>query len=94
MIVTASREWLIEGFALALTSLDEIWLDWDPSTDDTDSQGLFLYETLLNGVRDHVVIGGTDTITYCPGESRTTIAIRAVDTSGNVSGVSNEIAFC
>lgn len=76
------------------TTLDEIWLDWDPSTDDTDSQALILYEILVNGVRDHRVIGGTDTIVYCPAVVPATFTVRAVDTSGNVSASSNEITFC
>jgi hypothetical protein len=76
------------------TTLDEIWLEWDPSTDDTDSQGLILYEILLNGVRDHRVIGGTNTIVYCPAVVPARITVRGVDTSGNVSALSNELTFC
>jgi hypothetical protein len=76
------------------SSVPEIWLDWDPSTDDTDPQSLILYELYLNGVRDHVVIGGADTITYCVGNGPNAITVRAVDTSGNASGFSNEIVFC
>jgi chitodextrinase len=76
------------------TTLDEIWLEWDPSTDDRDSQGLILYEILLNGVRDHRVIGGTNTIVYCPAVVPARITVRGVDTSGNVSALSNELTFC
>jgi chitodextrinase len=76
------------------TTSDEIWLEWDPSTDNADSQGLILYEILISGVRDHRVIGGTDTIVYCPAVVPATFTIRAVDTSGNVSGPSNQITFC
>ena len=76
------------------TTTDEIWLDWDPSTDETDSQSLIVYEILINGVRDHRVIGGTDTIVYCPAVVPATFTVRALDTSGNVSARSNEIVFC
>jgi hypothetical protein len=70
----------------------ELWLRWDPSTDDTDSQGLILYETYLNGVLvPDGVVGGTNTIAYCRDLGPTTVVLRAVDTSGNRSGPSNEL---
>jgi hypothetical protein len=72
----------------------EIWLDWDPSTDETDTQAELLYEIYLNGIRDHRVIGGTDTIAYCTGEGPNTITVKAVDTSGNRSASSNAVVFC
>lgn len=76
------------------SSIPEIWLEWDPSTDDTDSQALILYEVFLNGVRAGVEIGATNTIVYCTGNGQNAITVRAVDTSGNASGLSNEIFFC
>lgn len=70
----------------------EAWLDWDQSTDDTDPQSQILYDVYLNGVRnDDGIIGYGETVTYCRAEGTTTIVLRAVDTSGNVSGPSNEV---
>jgi hypothetical protein len=75
------------------TAPPELWLRWDPSTDDSDSQGLILYETYLNGVLvPDGVIGGTDTIAYCRDLGPTTVVVRAVDTSGNRSAPSNELS--
>ena len=72
----------------------ELWLKWDPSTDDTDSQGQFLYETYLNGVLvPDGVVGGTNTIAYCRDVGATTVVLRAVDTSGNRSGPSNALSI-
>jgi len=78
------------------SSVPEIWLDWDQSSDNTDPQSLIMYEVFLNGVLDTLgtTIGYGDTITYCQGEGPNTIAVRAVDTSGNASAFSNEITFC
>jgi chitodextrinase len=78
------------------SSIPEIWLDWNRSTDDTDPQSLIMYEVFLNGVLDQLgtTIGAGDTITYCQGEGTNTIAVRAVDTSGNASAFSNQIVFC
>jgi hypothetical protein len=75
------------------TSSPELWLEWDASTDDTDPQSLILYDVYINGVPEHALIGGTDTIVYCrvTGENRLTMV--AVDSSGNTSGHSNEIVF-
>jgi hypothetical protein len=72
----------------------EIWLDWDQSTDNSDPQSEISYEVFLNGEFDHATIGYGSTITYCRGEGQNTIAVRAVDTSGNASAFSNEIVFC
>jgi hypothetical protein len=72
----------------------EIWLDWDQSTDDTDPQSQILYDVYLNGEPEHAAIGYGETVTYCRGEGPNTIAVRAVDTSGNASALSNEIVFC
>ncbi len=76
------------------SSVPEIWLDWDQSTDDTDPQSQIAYEVYLNGERADTTIGYGETIVYCRGEGPNTIAVRAVDTSGNASGFSNEITFC
>jgi hypothetical protein len=74
------------------TNPPELWLTWDPSNDDTDSQGLILYETYLNGVLvPDGGVGGTNTIAYCRDSGPTTVVLRAVDTSGNRSGPSNEL---
>jgi hypothetical protein len=74
------------------TAPPELWLNWDPSTDDTDSHNLILYETYLNGVLvPDGVVGGTNTIAYCRDLGPTTVVLRAVDTSGNRSGPSNEL---
>jgi hypothetical protein len=73
------------------TDPPELWLEWDPSTDDKDSQGLILYETYLNGVLVPDGGLGTNTIAYCRDVGPTTVVLRAVDTSGNRSGPSNEL---
>jgi len=36
-------------------------------------------------------VGGTNTIAYCRDVGPTTVVLRAVDTSGNRSGPSNEL---
>jgi Fibronectin type III domain len=74
------------------TAPPELWLRWDASTDDTDSQNLILYETYLNGVLvPDGNVGGDNTIAYCRDIGPTTVVLRAVDTSGNRSGPSNEL---
>lgn len=74
------------------TNPPELWVTWDPSTDDADSQALILYETYLNGVLvPDGGVGGTNTIAYCRDVGPTTVVLRAVDTSGNRSGPSNEL---
>jgi hypothetical protein len=76
------------------TTPPELWLNWDPSTDDTDSQALILYETYperrprpgrprRRHEHDRVL----------PGRGPTIIVLRAVDTSGNRSGPSNELSI-
>jgi len=72
----------------------EAWIEWTPSNDNTDSQGLILYEVYLDGVLiPDGGIGGTNTIAYCRDIGPTEITLRAVDTSGNRSGPSNTITF-
>lgn len=76
------------------TDPPELWLAWSPSTDDTDPQGLILYETYLNGVLvPDGLVGGTNTIAYCRDVGPTTVTLRAVDTSGNRSGPSNALSI-
>ena len=76
------------------SSVPEIWLDWDQSTDDTDPQSQIMYDVYLNGEPEHASLGYGETIVYCRGEGPNTIAIRAVDSSGNESAFSNQIVFC
>lgn len=72
----------------------EAWIEWSASTDDTDSQGLILYEVYFNGVLiSDGGVGGTNTIAYCRDIGPTEIVLRAVDTSGNRSGPSNAVDF-
>jgi hypothetical protein len=79
-------------FNTSLTVPPELWLEWDPSTDDTDPQALILYETYLNGILvPDGLVGGTNTIAYCRDIGPTTVVLRAVDTSGNRSGPSNAL---
>ncbi|HET8651689.1 MAG TPA: hypothetical protein VFM13_03855 [Gaiellaceae bacterium] len=74
------------------TAPPELWLTWSQSSDDTDSPGLIHYETYLNGVLvPDGGVGGTNTIAYCRDIGPTTVVLRAVDTSGNRSGPSNEL---
>jgi len=74
------------------TAPPELWLTWNPSSDDSDPASLILYETYLNGVLvPDGGIGGTNTIAYCRDTGPTTVVLRAVDTSGNRSGPSNEL---
>jgi hypothetical protein len=74
------------------TAPPELWLTWNQSMDDTDSASLILYETYLNGVLvPDGVVGGTNTIAYCRDVGPTTVVLKAVDTSGNRSGPSNEL---
>jgi hypothetical protein len=72
----------------------EAWLEWSPSTDDSDGQDLILYEVYLDGVLvPDGVIGGTNTIAYCRDIGQTEILLRGVDTFGSRSGPSNSIQF-
>jgi hypothetical protein len=73
---------------------EEAWLEWDGSTDDADSPGDLIYELFLNGMRVEREIGALQGIVYCNGSGTGPIKVRAVDTSGNASGFSNEVVFC
>jgi len=75
------------------TSAPEIWLDWDAASDNFDSPGQILYQVFVNGELARTAIGYTDEIVYCQVTGANTIAVRAMDTSGNVSPFSNEIVF-
>jgi hypothetical protein len=73
----------------------EITLFWDQSTDNSDPQSLILYGIFVNGVfSEPGAIGSGRASTYCVGEGLNTITVRAVDTSGNASGFSNQVVFC
>jgi hypothetical protein len=76
------------------SSPPEIWTDWTQSTDNVDPQSDILYDVYFNGVFvEHAALGGGSTITYCLDPGPTVVTLRAVDSSGNVSGPSNEIVF-
>jgi hypothetical protein len=47
----------------------------------------------VNGVRASTGIGLVEDIVYCTETGPNTIAVRAIDTSGNVSPFSNELVF-
>jgi cellulose 1,4-beta-cellobiosidase len=75
---------------------DEIWLDWEQSTDDTDPQSQILYEVYVNGIFafESWVIGYDETIAYCRDFGVVNrVVLHAVDTSGNRSAPSNEVLF-
>jgi hypothetical protein len=74
----------------------EIWLDWDQSTDDTDPQSQLLYEVFQNGEADGelAALGTGEGLVYCDVEGAVnTLVIRAIDSSGNASALSNQISF-
>ena len=75
------------------TSAPEIWLAWDAASDNFDPPGQILYQVLVNGELARTAIGYTNEIVYCQVTGPNTIAVRAMDTSGNVSAFSNEIVF-
>jgi hypothetical protein len=75
------------------TSAPEIWLDWDAASDNFDPPGQLLYEVWVNGTRASTGIGNVEDIVYCVDTGDNTIAVRAIDTSGNVGPFSNEIVF-
>jgi hypothetical protein len=76
------------------SSPPEIWTDWTQSTDNVDPQSDILYDVYFNGAFvEHGALGGSSTITYCLDPGPTVVTLKAVDSSGNVSGPSNEIVF-
>lgn len=75
------------------SSPPEAWLDWDAASDNADAASQLLYEVYVNGVRASTGIGNVDDIVYCQATGPNTIAVRVVDTSGNVGAFSNQIVF-
>ena len=76
------------------SSPPEIWTDWTQSTDNVDAQADILYDVYFNGAFvEHGVLGGGSTITYCLDPGPTVVTLKAVDSSGNASGPSNELLF-
>jgi chitodextrinase len=76
------------------SSPPEIWTDWTQSTDNVDAQADILYDVYFNGVFiEHGLLSGGSTITYCRDPGPTVVTLKAVDSSGNVSGPSNELLF-
>jgi chitodextrinase len=73
----------------------EGWLRWDASTDDSDPQSAILYRVFVNGRHrpESDVLGGTSTVAYGDAAGNNTFVVRAVDSSGNVSGPSNELTL-
>ena len=76
------------------SSPPEIWTDWTQSTDNVDPQSEIMYDVYLDGIfEEHAALGGGSTITYCRDMGPTVVTMKAVDSSGNVSGPSNELLF-
>jgi chitodextrinase len=71
----------------------DIVLRWDQSTDDSDAQSQIRYEATLNGVFGGSVTGVGKAFFSCLSIGPTEIVLRAVDSSGNVSGPSNTVTF-
>jgi chitodextrinase len=74
------------------TSPPEVWLDWDPATDN-ESPGDLMYEVYVNGVLASSGIGNNEDIVYCTLTGPNTFKVRAVDPSGNAGPFSNEIVL-
>lgn len=72
------------------SSSNELWLEWDLSTDNRDPQGEIIYYVYQNGVLTDWA-GGGFTITYCAEPTDTEVWLTAVDTSGNESEPSNSV---
>jgi chitinase len=67
-------------------------LSWNASTDDSDPQSEIRYDVFTDGVLAAVGLG-TRTTLSCESADPVEILVRAVDTSGNVSGPSNTVIF-
>jgi hypothetical protein len=67
-------------------------LFWTASTDDTDPQPEIRYDVYVDGALAAVGLG-TRTILSCASADPVEIVVKAVDTSGNVSGPSNTVIF-
>jgi chitinase len=72
------------------SSTNELWLEWDLSTDNLDPQGAIIYYVYQNGVLTDAVGGGLS-VTYCAEPIDTEVWLTAVDTSGNESGRSTPV---
>ena len=68
---------------------DELWLRWQPSTDDTDAPAEIEHEIRVNGTILEVIRGGARTITYTEFAGPDVAAVVAVDRAGNASAPSN-----
>jgi chitodextrinase len=75
------------------SSPPEAWLDWTAATDNLDPQAQLLYEVWVNGTLASTGLGNVEDIVYCVDTGVNTIAVRALDTSGNASAFSNTIVF-
>jgi hypothetical protein len=76
------------------TSPPEAWLDWDAASDGAgDAPSQLLYEVYVNGALASTGIGNVDDVVYCTATGPNTIAVRAIDTSGNAGPFSNELVF-
>jgi chitodextrinase len=67
-------------------------LSWTASTDNTDPQSDIRYDVFVDGELAAVGLG-TRTTLSCESADPVAILVRAVDTSGNVSGPSNTVLF-
>jgi chitinase len=67
-------------------------LSWNASTDDSDPQSDIRYDVFTDGELAAVGLG-TRTTLSCESADPVAIVVRAVDTSGNVSGPSNTVVF-
>jgi chitinase len=63
----------------------ELWLFWDPSTDDLTPQEFIRYDVYNNGVLDHSVVGRSQTIFYLTPGVVNEVSVFAVDAAGNAS---------
>jgi hypothetical protein len=70
----------------------DLELFWNASTDDTDPQAAIRYDVFVDGTLAAVGLGRR-TILSCYSTDPLEIIVRAVDTSGNVSGPSNTVIF-
>jgi hypothetical protein len=64
---------------------EELWLFWDPSTDDQTPQEFIRYDIYNNGVLDHSTVGRSQTVFYLTPGVVNEISVFAVDAAGNAS---------
>ena len=69
-----------------------VWLAWDQSTDNVDSQSAIEYEFTINGVRNprEVVTGVGGAFVYGTVNGTNRFVVQAFDRTGNMSALSNE----